>query len=1033
MSDDLKTIGRNWLIQLKDIASEGGSVGELSLSEEETLKISRQLKSLVDSVSYFDTEMTAALTVTAVNLAYYFYDGSGGAAFLKYLLNDYDSEREIIGRKIESLLSDVGIITDVRWGPYRYIGLIIRQAIITKKFMPSFKFYLKRLDNIIGFEKFGQMSLGTYLQAVEYIEKKQHFQGGIFREILQKEEGFHLLRSVGALLDQVRSGETTFEELKESPGFRTGFWNDLNDILTEPGVFIPRKRYRLPVFVYNSEHHRVGIAFDEAGASERLYRIEIEDNIKLVESSFFPFTNVEQLKESYTIQTADLEPINLQAWCPISDSETIYQALFRADDGKLVSSLNNPKTRLTPGEYFLITSDLIDEETRSILHLDDFEELDIDSDQWYYVWPLNIDFGTSLQELGACSKEDRYLGLQWENPTFLPGTDRSIAVFSGGCPRCKISGWERLKNRYCFVQDIQGERNVINEEHFIYEGHDVYYSSKYPTGKLVRLRLEIRGFSRLNLNSEELQFLLLPPGFRFRWSYELLGKNDTPKVFLTSTVDLKIRWDNEHLLHDREGERIYEFNPGTEFIYGKSLEFPGLTFCPRFSLAQAYPITPPSPSTRQILWSSSLEKSFSFDIRGHYDSILELGIDDGNNVFPVWKNTEEKKRHTRIRSYPLKDGIPGWRSLVAGRFVIKYENTWKDADCVYLSEEGIIDSLINADETFLSYIDEKTIYHDALEVIKESGPKFKLNQDMELPESLKTFFCFIEAGVALFDYQELIDLDDEKYQNIPCRSCLEWYAALLSKEQDQYTLFRKRSVSQNVLPILRWQKKIDEIIYEFDNLYDLNHFLSEIEKSLDYPFGPPTNQIASLGQIQELILAIYHYRQKSKQGYKDAYQITQKIMIKSTLKPVLTLAKIILNLSLVNLWRSPKKIKAANNEDPWDSLALATNLFLSWFKQGPLKPVKENRALFNNFLYLLNILDENLFHDLIYDVLNGRWRTIQKIISEENIAMYLVYKNDEFQEKTHFKKEELRKKLLRIQNEGKIPYNLDLGKLGEFI
>jgi hypothetical protein len=99
MDKNIRQFGRQWLITLKDIARQGGRVGEIDLTEKQTREFSQELQKVIDQARYFDNEMATALAVVAVNLAYYYYEGSGGGSFFKYLVPENSEERKEIFQK----------------------------------------------------------------------------------------------------------------------------------------------------------------------------------------------------------------------------------------------------------------------------------------------------------------------------------------------------------------------------------------------------------------------------------------------------------------------------------------------------------------------------------------------------------------------------------------------------------------------------------------------------------------------------------------------------------------------------------------------------------------------------------------------------------------------------------------------------------------------------------------------------------------------------------------------------------------------
>jgi len=1027
MNKEIKKKGKDWLLRLKGIAKQGGCVGEIVLSEEEVLKLSDILISQLKKAPYFEDAMTAALSVVVVNLAYYHYEGSGGHSFLKYLIPNYDvdqSKIELIGPKIETFLLNINMIPKAQYGPYRYVGLFIRQAGVTKQYLPQLKFYLKRFDQLIGLEKVADISYEDYRYRLEFILKRLPYSSGIFLELLRKPEGFHLIKTVAVLLDQLRTNEINLKELKSRPGFRANFWDDLIELAEPPSELSspPVQRYDIPFFVYNPDYNKVGLSFDRFGVSQRAFHIEVTDHPLPIENTLHLFSDEDELEGVYKITINNRDEFEIRAWEPRVETEVTFQALFRISDGRMICSLNHPKALLASGEYYLITSGEVSDSLCEQLKLSHQNYLDLEGNQFYDVWHIPLSQEMRLEGLGECSATQGKIGLEWENPSHAPGTNSSLGIFSGRIPRCRIHGWNNIKYRFRLVCENEETRSkhIVSEDELIYQNGDAFYSASPPFYQKGSLKLELLGYTTVIPEITKLHFLLLPANFRIRWSYDLLSKDEQPQVDVFSKKELDVEWDKEYETKAQNNQTIYTFLPSTEFVAGYSNSVPGLWFNLNFKIAQAYLLNPTSPSTRNTLWHSSLDDLFVFIIRGHWDTQLELGLDYRDEIHPVWRSTEENKYKARIFSRDIKDGLAGINA-VSARFVVKYQNSWKETHAVYLNENQIINTLQLGDDSFFNHIPEEIqfLFEDALECINLKDHEYTADLDSEIPEKLENFFLFLEVGKSLFDFDKSIDLDIERYTSTLYRPWLKWYNDYLKESSGPIESYQNRPIAEDLPLVPRWQEKINQCIKGIELYFDVPRLISDWEDEIKDPYGAQNSDIANMENGFELTRAANYYLKKR---FLDALNQSQSIINSNPPKPIYVLALIINNLVKIRFWRFNEEIEPGSQSmDPWDIFLDHFNLFIKLFHSSSPAPIMEQPNLFDNLVSYLSILSEIDFGRLIENISNKEWEYIKEMYKEDPYVPYLIYKNNHLRENIEISFDQVRAEVISLQKQGKIP------------
>ena len=1027
MTNNLRSSGKKWLVQLKEIANQGGFVGEIDLSEEETLEISEQLRDVMHVARYFDNEMAAVLAVVTVNLAYYFYEGEGGQSFLQYLGPENYEHKKIIGDRIENLLFDLGIISQRRSGSFRYIGEYVRQSIVTKHYLPRLSKYITRFYGILGIREIEQLTFEEYKNIFINMIQKQFYQTGILIEILKKTEGFNLIKTICYHIDQVRKGQMLSQELIKLPGFRTGFWDAFVHLYEKKGnIFTSFKsRYKYPSFIYNADENKIGISFDEIGVSNRVYQINNNGNKELIENEFVPFEDEEQLQNEISVYIEKREKFLINSWVP--DNESPFQALFDYEQGNFISSINHPREILKPGSYYLITKESISNEIKQKLGLNFSTTLELDSEEWYEVWQLNLEPGVNLHKLGKSVEKSNFIGLEWENPKYLPGTHRVSGIFVGKMPRLIIKKWKKLRKRYQLFLEYPDDKKIchIAEKNLTYKGNDAYFSfmSQPQVNKLGKIKLSVLGYSSLIPNNSELKFLLLSKNFKIKWSHYLLERDERPFVSLESSFDLEMEWSKKCTITKENKNFIYTFEPNTIYVEGKSKKINGLNINLFFLFAQAYPLFPQKPCTSNILWSSALKESFDFIIYGHKRYIIELGIISDKGEFSIWKDVDEnlyKNRKTKIHSLDLKDGMAGL-SVCFGRFSVKYDNSWKEADCTFIDDKAFIEAIIDCNESVQKYLhhDLKDIFQKAISIIKNEVIHFQIDINPNiLPDRIINFLTFLELGYRIFDCQDYVDFTQKNYYDAKYYDWLRWYCESIKTNQ---SIGEKPQTEMP--PIERWKKKIEVFISRIKQIEDIPKLLSEWKNDIIDCFSAPQNELSKMEKGKDIRRAGFYY---IKNKYSDALNISHNLQKSSLQKPVRVIAETISILAKLNLWKFEKLTLNNNSYDPWDILLEQIKSLNNLFQNDDINAFIRIFSSQENAIQLLKVLEEDAFKDLIINIQKKEWNTIKQLSSKYPVIKYLLYKNKMLCKKVGLESNTLQKKLRQLQYKQIVPYSVQI-------
>ncbi len=1003
---NMSDLGKIFLNEIEIIGQQGGSIGEISLSEHTTLKLSGMLAERTSEFPYYNSGQTAVAATVAVNLAYYYY-GREGDHFLSHMFHGNYSPDMLtpIGQKIEDLLIEKKIIAFRREGPWKYVGLIVRQAIVTRRYFRRLAQFLEVCDRTLGINKLNRISFEGYKALLKTMSRSQGFghtnwmkANGIFFDILRDHQGFNLVKTVGELYDQFLANRKSTEDLDSLPGFRKGFWVEFLPYMFKSKKAPAKTTFRQPVFRYNCSFNRVGIQFDSEGVERGFYTIISASGDEKVTRAFLPCSSAESLQDEFQLRFNDGSTVlecNITGWMP--DDRSVFQALFRERDGVMVASVNNPAT-LLDGDYYLITKAEIHESELREIHRHYYNELDIEGVECFKIWKIHLRQGIKIPGLGDVLIKQP-AGLEWVHPDYFPGTDPEGGVFVGRLPRLRVRGWQLLRNRFILVQTVHGYTSTIPETSLEVEGDEAFLELEIKPLNQGFVRLEKAGLSSIQPACSEKKFFVLPSLCAIRWSSGLLGTEETPYVAFRPNSIFDMEWRDSVNEKSNNGEISWNFQPRTPYALGKSKVYPDINFEIRFFVAEFYPVAPPPPSTRYIVWSSTLDHDTEFLVSGYPNSPVELALlDDTGYTHRLYKVQWPGLVKARINGLYLKERISP-QTFVVGRFVLKWESRWKETGCSFVSETGIIHAVCNNnfDDTAFPVQAIGIEFSAAMAAIHEVKP-YIFASSMQVPGKVASFLVFVEAGGLLFDRNQPVNMESDRYKDSDFQEWLKWYSEFLSAS-DLYAITQSTPDTNPDLPVERWNEKIYTALSSLRSISNIEDFIGVWEKLLaDYSANgqfsirgiPPA--IQGLEGLENSIRAAFYFRNKR---WKDAQRVSSRNVDKHP-RPVSTLNRIISYLSMLR--QGSKEIilgKEESGNDEWLNLfnvfVMFTDIFRGIFQDFTATKPENLNAL----KHILDALEETSL-TLLVDVAKRETCLIPVDISPDAdwLLMYALFKNE---------------------------------------
>lgn len=254
--------------------------GEIYIDVEEMNKLAKKLKhylELKDYVPMEDNWYETALIVLAVNCAYHYYDDEGFWPHFFRLLKMENTNRnqKLIGELIERRLRLLGLDITARTGPFRYVGNILEQCGMAKRYIMQFARILKELKGFKSWDALLLMGLEEFRKRIDMFNCSRYL-----KDFLMDTAGWKYTLQVSHILMLLEKDLMTVEDLRCLPGYQPGFWDELLSFIQLEKA---KKRNILPVFTKRSTNFS-GKAKKRKKASVKLswidaekYRLEFSD------------------------------------------------------------------------------------------------------------------------------------------------------------------------------------------------------------------------------------------------------------------------------------------------------------------------------------------------------------------------------------------------------------------------------------------------------------------------------------------------------------------------------------------------------------------------------------------------------------------------------------------------------------------------------------------------------------------------------------------------------------------------------------
>ncbi|NSW84266.1 MAG: hypothetical protein HPY90_13525 [Syntrophothermus sp.] len=491
--------------------------GEIYLDPELLEFLAREFSQyMLEEDSLYET----ALVVLAVNCAYHYYDDQGfWSHFCRLMkIENTIANQEKYGRIIEKRLELFGLKKLKRTGPFRYVGAILEQCGVSKRYIIPLASIIKEFKSPMSWNNLLMMGYRQFQNRVELISCSQYL-----KNFLKDTAGWKFTMQICHLLMLYEQGFMTQADLKGLPGYQPGFWeeflfhfynscfkcikNQVPVALKPRLVFVPQERC-LAMF-FPGRDYAVGV---KVPAIQDFWR--------------FPLTLLKSANAWSEYYAGSIQkPGGQQAewllpgWIPDG-----LPALFDPGCGYVLRG-----RKVKPGEYYLLIPNGYHPKCRVISELGSVR---VPGNINYRACHVMVEPGTNIHGYEIENDTNTDIVLTWVEPERFrlwcaaPWLD----VFSGSLPPLYVSDFRPIEEQRVALFYTDGSvtrriRNMWDLEQILKE-----INSRAPVaGRFFVYNIGRTGTSEIDSELYEIEFCLLPR-INIKFVQRLYAYNEEPVI-----------------------------------------------------------------------------------------------------------------------------------------------------------------------------------------------------------------------------------------------------------------------------------------------------------------------------------------------------------------------------------------------------------------------------------------------------------------------------------------------------------------------
>lgn len=490
--------------------------GEVYLNPERLVRLARDFaRSMRPGDALYET----ALLVLAVNCAYHYYDDEGfWPHFCRLLgIECTSANQNRIGRAIEMRLELLGLKRTTRTGPFRYVGAVLEQCGVSKRYIAALAGIVKELKkDLRSWDALFMMGEQEFRNRLGTVNCSRYL-----KDFLLDTDGWKFTLQVCELLMLYEQGELTLADLKELPGYQPDFWDEFIIHFHHKRQMDRRTILALrPRLLFVPERRCLAIRFPSRDYADGVRHPAIPGFWQ------FPVTllnRADAWSEYYagSIPASEGQPAEwmLPGWLPDG-----LPALFDLKYGFLRRG-----SRVKPGEYYLLVPD---DYCPSCEVISELGPVHVPGNTNYRAYRVLVEPGTLIHGYESVQDSRTDISLAWVEPEKfrLWCADPSVDVFAGSLPAIAVSDFRPIEERrvamFFTAGPVSGRiRNPDDLERALKE-----INKNAPVaGRFSVLAVGRTGRPEVASTLSELEFYLLPR-LDVRFSRRLYAFDEEPAI-----------------------------------------------------------------------------------------------------------------------------------------------------------------------------------------------------------------------------------------------------------------------------------------------------------------------------------------------------------------------------------------------------------------------------------------------------------------------------------------------------------------------
>ncbi|MFA5822727.1 MAG: hypothetical protein WC853_06605 [Thermodesulfovibrionales bacterium] len=739
-----------------------------------------------------------------------------------------------------------------REGAFRYVGLILEQCGITRRYIEKFVAIIKD-----GKEKYGWEGLWTidYLSYKALVER--HPASAYLKDFLLDQSGYAFFKAVARNIAQYHRRDIELTDLQHITGYRPGFWNDLIKTLSSEEITRQqrhRKSIPVPKLFFDPDYLYIFIQFDRDCVNKGYYKIDghqVNDPKKIL-------IDIRDFSDRYYLEIRNEDgkwnPIEINGWTP-----NISPFAFFEQNKGYISDVS----RISPGSYYLLLPIDLSENIPEGIIISSLGIVSLPFDEFYKGFQVSIRNKDDLNFLNIELSMDDNNFISWDNPKnrFIEARDVS-EVFYGELPAIKVKQANLFRSNHValFVDFGEGRNRIQIKD----EKEEVILS--FNAKKPAKGMFWVEPISRLSrfLGKDiidTLLFTVIPYG-SINWPSHLLSSEETIEISFNGDDNVEIELEKCIPL-DAE-KKVWQIPPEIKIVEG-------ILHSETITIRLVHHLHRASISSSHRIEKSNFSSKFNFIAEGlpGMDLKIVMSAERHYNLGNLGKLDEFGRME--FSSFDIRDSIinitepTGRFMLVDGDRLVPTNTYFYDpprikekllADTedsllhwIAFSDEQMQKSLLdlsriiagNLQAVDIRILDDITdgLIEWVVELVACSfvfdeigGNCNFLDIQLQLTEEVKTALDWYLRAQAVYDTKNLTVAENQSEDLLEEIKVIEWRPCII-RWKDQFEKIRDRLQSEHELtPLIEeWAKEVKDPPHQYDSKLSLFPFGTDLTLS----------------------------------------------------------------------------------------------------------------------------------------------------------------------------------------------------------